>query len=361
MNVTDSDIKRSGIKRCIEVLIVEDSPAMRELLVHIFSEDSEFHVMGVAVDGQQAVDMVKAKQPDVITMDLHMPRMDGIEAIRLIMESVPTPIVIVSGSSEPAEVAETFHALEAGALALAEKPVGPKHPRAREIADKLRQTVKLMSEVRVVRRWPKRMTANNSNAVISVKKTKAKVQLIAIGASTGGPLVLQIILRGLSGKLTVPVLIVQHMADSFTQGFAEWLAQSTAMPVNVASDGEVLIGGHIYIAPEHCHIEVRAGVCVKLCDEPPCNGHKPSVSPLFRSAAEVLGANAIGVLLSGMGRDGAEELKLLRDAGAFTIVQDLASSVVPGMPGEAIRLGAAVEVLTPDKIPAELLRRLSIE
>lgn len=352
-------VEVDGKKRSIEVLIVEDSPAMRELLVHIFSQDPQFHVIGTAVDGQQAVDMVKAKQPDVITMDLHMPRMDGVEAVRLIMESVPTPIVIVSGSSEPGEVAETFRALEAGALALAEKPVGPKHPRTREIAEKLRQTVKLMSEVRVVRRWPKRTSTAAIKNTPPAGKAKTRVQLIVIGASTGGPLVLQTILKGLAGKLTVPVLIVQHMADSFTQGFADWLAQSTHMPVTIASHGEVLCDGRVYIAPEHCHVEVRAGLSVKLCDEPACNGHKPSVSPLFRSAAEVLGASAIGVLLSGMGRDGAEELKLLRDAGALTIAQDLASSVVPGMPGEAIRLGAAVQILTPEKIPVELLKKIT--
>lgn len=358
MSAKDSDAKCDNAARCIEVLIVEDSPAMRELLVHIFSQDAQFHVMGTAVDGQQAVEMVKANKPDVITMDLHMPRMNGIEAVRLIMESVPTPIVIVSGSSEPAEVAQTFRALEAGALALVEKPVGPKHPRTREIADKLRQTVKLMSEVRVVRRWPKR-TAPSARINTSIAdKTKAQVQLIVIGASTGGPLVLQTILKGLAGKLTVPVLIVQHMADSFTQGFADWLAQSTRMPVTVANDGEVLKAGQIYIAPERRHTEVRAGLYVRLCDKPPYNGHKPSVSPLFRSAAEEFGANAIGVLLSGMGRDGAEELKLLRDAGALTIAQDLASSVVPGMPGEAIRLGAAVRISAPENIPAELLKKI---
>ena len=348
-----------SIKKRIEVLIVEDSPAMRELLVHIFSEDPHFHVIGTAADGEQAVDMVRRKQPDVITMDLHMPRMDGIEAVRLIMESVPTPIVIVSGSSEPTEVAETFRAIEAGAVCLVEKPVSPKHPRAKEIADKLRQMVKLMSEVRVVRRWPRRSTAApkpiETKAAVKVRR---EVQLIAIGASTGGPLVLQTILNGLVGKLSVPVVIVQHMADSFTQGFAEWLAQSTQMPVTVASDGEVLQRGRVYIAPEHRHTEISAGLRIKLSDVPPCNGHRPSVAPLFRSVAELLAPNAIGVLLSGMGRDGAEELKLLRDAGALTIAQDLTSSVVPGMPGEAIRLGAAEKILAPEKIAPELIKKI---
>lgn len=354
------NIKNSGEKKPIEVLIVEDSPAMRELLVHIFSGDPHFRVIGTAVDGEQAVEMARQKQPDVITMDLHMPRMDGVEAVRLIMETAPTPIVIVSGSSEPTEVAETFRALEAGALALVEKPVGLKHPRSQEVIDKLRQTVKLMSEVRVVRRWPKRAVpaALPTEKTHAGKHKKIGIQLIAIGASTGGPLVLQTILNGLVGKLTVPIVIVQHMADSFTQGFAEWLANSTRMPVTVAIDGEVLQAGHVYIAPEHRHLEVRAGLCVKLCDNPPCNGHKPSVSSLFRSVAEVLGANAIGVLLSGMGRDGAEELKLLRDTGALTIAQDLASSVVPGMPGEAVKLGAAAHILTPEKIPLELLKKI---
>lgn len=346
-------------KKIITVLIVEDSPVIRELLVHIFSQDPEFNVIGTAADGEQAIAMTQSKRPDVITMDLHMPRMDGIEAVRLIMESVPTPIVIVSGSSEQTEIAETFRALEAGALAVVEKPVGANHSRVHEINDKLRQTVKIMSEVRVVRRWPKRAVPSAVVRSQPAQKNSSKdVQLIVIGASTGGPQVLQTILCGLHNKLSVPVVIVQHIANGFTQGFADWLTQSTGVPVAVAKNGEVMVPGRVYLGAEECHIEVRAGICVKLCNSAPQNGHRPSVAPLFRSAATMFGANVVGVLLSGMGHDGAEELKLLHDNGAFTIAQDLSTAVVPSMPGEAIRLGAVDLVLTPERIAAELIKKI---
>jgi two-component system chemotaxis response regulator CheB len=341
-------------KKRINVLVVEDSPAMRELLVHIFNEDIDLRVIGTAGDGAQAVDMAQQLRPDVITMDLHMPKMDGIEAVRLIMENTPTPIVIVSGSSEPGEVAETFQAIEAGALAIVEKPVSPQHKRAGEVANKLRETVKLMSEVKVVRRWPKRSAAQS----LSPRQQSAtkSIQLIVMGASTGGPLVLQSILLGLAGKLSVPVVIVQHMANGFVQGFADWLAQSTTLPVALARDDEHLLPGRVYIAPENYHTEIRAGLRVKLCGSAHENGHRPSVASLFRSAAEAVGSATIGVLLSGMGRDGASELKLLRDCGAWTIVQALDSAVVPGMPGEAVKLGAASQILMPDKIAGELVK-----
>ncbi|MDB6060958.1 MAG: chemotaxis response regulator protein-glutamate methylesterase [Verrucomicrobiaceae bacterium] len=343
----------------IQVLVVEDSPAMCELLVHILSADPELLVVGTASNGEQAIEMVKRKKPDVITMDLHMPHMNGIEAVRLIMQSMPTPIVIVSGSSATAETAETFQALEAGALALVEKPSNSDTVKSRQLAAKLVQTVKLMAEVRVVRRWPKRtvnMTAQLAERIASAATVDPQqVQLVAIGASTGGPLVLQKILMGLAGKLSVPVIIVQHMANGFTSGFADWLQQSTQLPVTVAKEGEYMQPGRVYIAPEERHTEIKTGLRIKLSAAEPENGHRPAVAPLFRSAATVLGGGAIGVLLTGMGRDGAIELKLLRDCGATTIAQDLQSSVVPGMPGEAIRLDAAMHVLAPDKIADVLI------
>jgi two-component system chemotaxis response regulator CheB len=350
-------------KSPIQVLVVEDSAAMRELLVHILSADPELHVIGTASNGEQAIEMLKRKKPDVITMDMHMPRMDGIEAVRIIMENTPLPIVIVSGSSAPAEVAETFRALEAGALALVEKPMSANNAKARDIAAKLVQTVKLMSEVKVVRRWPKRAQSSNGKIAETISAATATapkpIQLIAIGASTGGPLVLQTILTGLAaGKLSVPVLIVQHIANGFTNGFADWLQQTTHLPVTVAGDTEYLEPGRVYIAPEGLHTEIKPGLRIKLNSAQPENGHRPSVSQLFRSVAAVLDAGAIGVLLSGMGRDGAAELKLLRDSGAITIAQDITTTVVPGMPGEAIRLQAAKHVLMPDKIAEVLLALL---
>jgi two-component system, chemotaxis family, protein-glutamate methylesterase/glutaminase len=340
----------STSKRRIQVLVVEDSPVMCELLVHILNSDSELEVIATATDGAQAIEMVKQKKPDVVTMDLHMPNMDGIEAVRIIMENTPVPIVVVSGSSAAAEVAETFRALEAGALALVEKPFSSDSVKSREAAAKLVQTVKLMSEVKVVRRWNKRTLQPLSSLSTPNRAVTPFAQLIVMGASTGGPLVLQTILMGLAGKLSVPVLIVQHIANGFTAGFAEWLQQTAKLPVIVAVDGEQLLPGCVYIAPEELHIEIRTGLRIKLSATAAENGHRPSVSYLFRSAAAVVGRGTIGVLLSGMGRDGAFELKSLRDCGATTIVQDAQTAVVPGMPGAAIELDAATHILAPEKI-----------
>lgn len=357
----------------IKVLVVEDSPVMCELLVHILNSDPELEVIGTAADGEQAIAMVRRKKPDVVTMDLHMPNMDGIEAVRIIMENTPIPIVVVSGSSAAEEVAETFRALEAGALALVEKPFSSNRVKSREVAAKLLQTVKLMSEVKVVRRWPKRQPSINTQSLPAIAaaaqsnnqfinspsiKNNPSIQIILIGASTGGPLVLQTILMGLAGKLSVPVLIVQHMANGFTSGFAEWLQQTTKLSVTVAGDGEYLLPGRVYIAPEEFHTEIKMGLRIKLNADAPENGHRPSVSHLFRSATAVAGSGTIGVLLSGMGCDGASELKLLRDCGATTIVQDLQTAVVPGMPGAAIRLGGVTHILAPEKIADMLITLL---
>jgi two-component system chemotaxis response regulator CheB len=278
-------------------------------------------------------------------MDLHMPRMDGLEAVRIIMETAPTPIVVVSGQLAPADMGQTFSALTAGALAVVEKPAR----LGDALADRLVQTVKLMSEIKVVRRWPRRSPVLvKPPAPVAVHRTD--LQLVAIGASTGGPLVLHSILAGLAGKVDVPIVIVQHIANGFTAGFADWLAKTTGMPVKVAGDGDKLLPGHAYIAPDAWNMGITSGLSIELSSEPPENGHRPSVSYLFRSAAHVLGQKAVGVLLSGMGKDGAAELKLMADRGGVTIAQDPQTAVVAGMPGEAIKLGGAQYVLTPEKM-----------
>jgi two-component system, chemotaxis family, protein-glutamate methylesterase/glutaminase len=334
-----------GSKR-IRVLVVEDSPVVRELLVYILGRDPEIQVSGTAVNGEEAIEAVIRTKPDIIIMDIHMPRMNGLDATRKIMETVPTPIVIVSGSSSRKEVAATFQALEAGALAIVEKPSGIDLPDGEDAANKLVQTVKLMAEVKVVRRWPRKETV----PATSRKPLAAQIKIVAIGASAGGPLVLQTILRGLPKNFPVPIAIVQHMASGFTEGFIEWLGQSSGFPAHVAAHGEQLLAGHAYVAPDGFHMKVEAGNRIALSRDGPENGHRPSVSYLFRSVATVFGSGAVGVLLSGMGKDGAKELLLMKEKGAITIAQDRESAVVPGMPGEAIDLGAAMYVLTPDKI-----------
>ncbi|MDO8630159.1 MAG: chemotaxis-specific protein-glutamate methyltransferase CheB [Phycisphaerales bacterium] len=339
----------------INVLIVEDSPVVREFLVHVLGSDPDIKVIGKAHDGQEALDAVLHHRPDVITMDIHMPRMDGLEATRRIMETDPVPIVIVSGSVDPREVATTFDAIEAGALAVVRRPAGIGHPDHEATARELVQTVKLMSEVKLVRRWSRaRREAAPRPVETGPAREPAKVRIVAIGASTGGPPVLQTILAGLPHDFPVPLVIVQHMAAGFIGGFVEWLAQSSRLPVHVATQGEFMLPGHVYVAPDEFQMKVERGGKIVLTKDAPENGLRPSVSFLFRSVVESYGCDAVAGLLTGMGRDGAEELRLLKEKGAATFAQDKDSSVVHGMPGEAIKLDAVMFVLPPEKIAAVL-------
>jgi len=340
----------------IKVLVVENSPVVREFLVHVLSADPSICVVGTVNDGEQALDAVRRWRPDVITMDIHMPKLNGLEATRRIMETDPTPIVIVSGSRDPQEVNTTFLAVEAGALAVLNRPAGVGHPDHQATARELVQTVKLMSEVKVVRRWPRarREAAVPRPAAISLARELANIRVVAIGASTGGPPALSTLLAALPKDLPAPILLVQHMASGFIHGFADWLAQSSGLPIHVATHGEHILPGHVYIAPDEYQMKMEYGDKVALTKDPPENGLRPSVSYLFRSIVEVYGRDAVAGLLTGMGRDGAEELRLLKDKGAVTFVQDKDSSIVHGMPGEAIRLDAAMFVLPPGKIAALL-------
>jgi two-component system chemotaxis response regulator CheB len=271
------------------------------------------------------------------------------------METHPTPIIIVSGTLDLAETASVFRAIEAGALAVLPRPSGFGHPEHEQSAADFVQTVKLMSEVKVVRRWPhlrpgKTLPAASPSAQVQRRTAQTDSQLVAIGASTGGPPALQIILSGLPKDFPFPIMIVQHIAAGFTQGFAEWLAQSSSLPVQLSVHGQQVVPGRVYVAPDGFHMTVGSDRRIWLDTGESENGLRPSVSRLFRSVAKAYGQSAIGVLLTGMGKDGAFELKLMREQGAVTIAQDKETSVVHGMPGEAIRLGGASYVLPPEKI-----------
>ncbi|MDB5991459.1 MAG: chemotaxis response regulator protein-glutamate methylesterase [Herbaspirillum sp.] len=344
----------------INVLVVEDSSVVREFLIYILNADPGIRVVGSASNGEEAIEAVKHYRPDVITMDIHMPKMDGIEATRLIMETLPTPIVIVSASSDPHENTKTFRAMEAGALAVMIRPAGIGDPDHEASVRELVQTVILMSEVKVVRRWPQARYRSaivpTPVAVIDKPGGKpAQIKVIAMGASTGGPPVLQTILALLPKDFPLPVLIVQHIASGFVMSFVEWLAQSSSLPMHVAAHGEYMVPGHVYVAPDEFQMKVEHGGKIVLAKDEQENGLRPSVSYLFRSLAAVYGGEAAAVLLTGMGRDGAEELRVLKAKGAVTIAQDKESSVVHGMPGEAIKLNAATYVLAPEKIAAVLI------
>jgi two-component system chemotaxis response regulator CheB len=342
----------------IKVLIVDDSKVIQEFLAHLLSSDPDLRVVGIANSGYEAIELAMLKKPDVITMDIHMPGMDGYEATRKIMETVPTPIVIVSGSSNKKDITNTFKLFDAGALAVVIRPSGFEHPQFAASRKELIQTVKLMSEVKVVRLFPRSRKEQKKPIVLvqTFENDLKRIQLIAIGASTGGPMALQIILSGLPADLSVPVLIVQHIAKGFVNGFREWLSATSGIKLKIAEDGELISAGIGYIAPD----SLQMGICqegkIVLSDLPPENGLRPSVSYLFRSVAQSFGPNALGVLLTGMGKDGADELKSMKDKGAFTLVQNKESCVVFGMPGEALSIGAADQALSPEKI-AEILAK----
>lgn len=344
----------NGPPKSIGILIVEDSPTVRAFLTQALGAVPGFRVVGTAQDGESALKMLERERPDIITMDVNLPGIDGFETTRRIMETRPRPIVMVSGSIDAREVANGFRALEAGALALLPRPHGFGASEHQAEMQELVSTLKAMSEVKVIRRWP-RLRRHAGPASVPRAPADA-VKLVAIGSSTGGPMALKIILSGLPRTFPAPILIVQHMAEGFMEGFGEWLGQASGFPVRVASHGEAPLPGRAYLAPHGMHMTVGHGNRILLNAEPDENGTRPSVSQLFRSISERCPADSIGVLLTGMGKDGAAELRSMREGGAITIAQDKASSVVHGMPGEAIRLEAADHVLALEDIAAELER-----
>lgn len=348
----------------IKVLITEDSPVVRGYLKYILSLDPDIEVVATAQDGEEAVQLVKMYNPDVVTMDIHMPKMDGFEATRRIMETHPVPIVIVSASWNPEEVDKTFRTMEAGAVAALEKPRGMGHPDSDSSIRELVQTVKLMSGVKVVRRWAKhKMVRPVPEALpemeVEVPTPVIPAKIVAIGASTGGPMVLKTILSELPKDFPLSVVIVQHIAMGFLSGLRDWLARTASVPIHIAENNQTIQPGHVYLAPDGFQMGVDRYFRVFLQKDVPEYTLCPSVSFLFKSVIQTFEEKAILVLLTGMGRDGAEEMAKIKKLGGFTIAQDKESSVVHGMPGEAIRLGGASIVLPPEKIAHKLVELVS--
>ena len=334
----------------IRVLVVDDSRSVRELLVQILGSAAGLAVVGCAANGVEALRLAHELKPDVITMDLQMPGMDGYEAIRLIMQSCPTRIVVVSGIQDREEVHASFRAIEAGALMLVRRPDGIGNPGHAESARGLVRTVKAMAEVSVVRRW-------GAVARPAPRVQGAQRRLVAVGASTGGPTVLRDILAELPAGFPLPLVIVQHLVPGFTRGMADWLGGASGYPVEVAQDATPLLGGRAYLVPDGWQAAIGPGLVCRLLQAPAEHGMCPSVSHLFRAIDPELRPATAAVLLTGMGKDGGAEMKQLREHGALTIAQDRASCVVYGMPGEAVRLDAAMLVLEPSEI-GKLLARL---
>ena len=351
-------------KKIINVLIVEDSLTAQSLLKGIIAEDPSFNVVAVVTNGKQAIESVAKLRPDVVSMDINMPEMDGLEATRQIMYHTPVPIVIVSGQYETSDVALSFSILKAGALTILPRPVGPMHPDYRQSARSYRNTLRMMAGIKVTaqRKIPTVIPSNNTAKRVSMvsdqeNKTE-KPRILAIGASAGGPQALQAILGLIPVDFPVPIVIVQHIDANFASGFCDWLNVTSAVPVHIAIDGEKFRPGHAYLPPGDSHLGVVREGFAQVSKEPPERNLRPSVSFLFRSIATVYGKNAIAVLLSGMGADGAKELKVIKDLGAVTLVQDELTSLVHGMPGEAIRLGAACIVAPPEDIAREIIKNI---
>jgi two-component system chemotaxis response regulator CheB len=342
----------------IRVLIVDDSKVVQDFLYHLLTSDPDIQVVGVANSGYEAIEHVKFNKPDVITMDIHMPGMDGYEATRTIMESVPTPIIIVSGSLTIKEEANIFKCLEAGALAVVQRPPGFEHPQFAASRKELIETVKQMSKVRIVKLFPKSTKGHEESIRLlrPFENDLKRIQVIAIGAAMGGPIALQKILSRLPADLPVPVLIVQHIAPGFAKPFTQWLSFTSGIKLKLAENGELISAGIGYIAPDHYRMAISRKMKIWLSDKPPDDGSKISLNHFFNSVAETFGPNAFGVLLSGLGSDGAEALKVMKDIGALTLVQNEESSVAFDMPGEAIRIGAADLALSPEGI-AEILAK----
>ena len=328
-----------------KVLIVDDSPTQRQLLRQVLAQDPDLQVVGEAEDGLRALQLCHELQPDLVTMDIQMPRMNGYEAIRRIMSESPRPIVVLTSSMSDRLLGISFKALEHGALMVLGKPTGLSMPELEK--ENLLGQLKAMAGVKVVgRRWnrqnPGRRQGPAQPAIHPVSQNA--VALICLGASTGGPPAVQAILQGLDSAITPPIALVQHINQGFVDSLARWLSETTSFMVRPAKAGDRLQMGQVLVAPENRHLTVLKGGLVRLIDGPLLDGHRPSVTALFSSAA-VYGPAAVGVLLTGMGRDGAQGLLDMKNAGAWTIAQDRESSVVFGMPGEAVALGGASEVL----------------
>jgi two-component system, chemotaxis family, protein-glutamate methylesterase/glutaminase len=333
--------------------VVDDSASARALLVHILGSDPEITVVGQATDGIEAVAAVEHLHPDVVTMDVVMPEMDGLAATRRIMAASPTPIVIVA-SHNPDDDRWVFRAIEAGALTVLGKPEGPSSPRYDEQARALVSTVKLIAGVRVAARSQGRRRRVQRPATDSIPSRR--VGILAIAASTGGPAAVAEVVRELPGDFAVPVLLVQHIAVGFDSGFAQWLDSVCAIRVRLANGGEALKEGTMLVAPTDRHLGVTSDHRAWLSDEAPIGGFRPSATFLFRSVANVYGSTGLGLVLTGMGRDGAEGLIALRGAGGYVLAQDEATSIVFGMPGAAIASGGTDRVLALDEIGPTILK-----
>jgi len=332
----------------IKVLIADDSPSIAAMMRDLLSQDPDIEVVGWAKTGREAIDLRNSLNPDVMTMDLNMPLMGGLEATKIISSTRPVPILVVSQLIESCDSEVAFEALRCGAVDVMGKPSSAGPGGFYQIGEELIFRVKTVAHVH-----PMRLVAKPAPSPVALRAAvdrPPRAEVVIIGASTGGPPALAKILKAMPSYFPVPIAIVQHIAPGFIAGLRQWLERECSLPVKLGVHGVPLRNGNVYLAPDNHHLEIGAGKKFTLTSDPPLQGHRPSVDRLMESAAQIYGAEAIGVLLTGMGKDGAQGLKKIRDAGGRTIVQDEASSLVFGMPREAVLAGAAGVVSPLEKI-----------
>lgn len=331
------------------VLIVEDSPTARELLTRILQDDPRLEVVGQVERGEEALRIVPRLRPDVVSMDLQLPGMSGLDTVRALMAEHPVPIVVVATDASRS----AFEAMRAGVLSVVDKPVSPAaddFPRqARQLCDQL----VLMSEVHVIRQRPPAPSLPVAAPAEATRPKRRLYSMLGIGASTGGPTALSQVLGELPASFPLPVVVIQHITPGFGEGFARWLGTVCRLPTRVAQDGEIPLPGYVYLPADRQHLTVARGR-LELVPEPTPSLDCPSANRLFQSMAEHV-PNSLGLLLTGMGDDGAEGLLALRKAGGYTLIEDRSTAVVYGMPGAAEALDAHCESLPLYRIGARLL------
>ncbi len=338
----------------IRVLLIDDSPLVLHILQRMLSRFPEIQVVGTAANGREALDLLPALNPDVVCVDLHMPVMDGLEFTRAAMDNYPRPILVVSVSVEPGSP-NVFRLLEAGAVDILPKPRDILGANLDKLANELASKIRILSGVRVFRRHNNASAAKPVPMPAAIPRPQLQPRMVVIGASTGGPQALREILGSLPATFPLPVVCVQHIGSSFLSEMVMWLAEVCPLPVRKAVHGETPQARTVYFAPEDAHLELdNGGERFALSPAAPLDGHRPSVTVTMRAAARCFGAGAVGVLLTGMGRDGADGMASIAAAGGITIAQDEASSTVYGMPKQAVELGAVQHILPLEQIAPAL-------
>ena len=349
----------------IKVLAVDDSAFMRKLLSDMFAAEKDFMIVDTARNGKDAIEKVKKLKPDIVTMDIEMPIMDGITALEIIMKETPVPVVMVSSLTKEGALA-TLRALELGAVDFIAKTSGPISNLA-DIRIELLAKCRTAANVNISQLTRKKQRDLSVDTIFSLAQKpiigKAiEEKIVAIGTSTGGPRALQEIITKLPAGLPCPVVIVQHMPPGFTKSLSERLNSLSALAVKEAEQNDILSPGKVFIAPGDYHmiLEREGGkTLIKLNQKPPIGGHRPSVDPMMDSVAKIYGSHAVGVILTGMGHDGSQGIQAIKQCNGYTIAEDQSTCVVFGMPKSAIEIGAIHKVLPLPAIAAEIVKAVA--